>query len=171
MKITIIVGPRRSGKTSKARELASARGEVWREYECAPGTTVLKGREVMKDGKPPPTGMRYRLTALLFENAHETTADMFLRMAGKAVDDDADLIVTTAPPSAECAAWICKLMQMEGAEVITMPSCAPSLSMARMDRRIWETRSIVRPRLGHARADGPDTGGLAFIRKDFDCRD
>lgn len=128
MKVTIIIGPRGCGKLAKAREMAERRSPQWRECYAPPdgGPGAVNYRVLKKDGKPPPAdGKQHKVSAFIFANAHEFTADQFLRASGYALDGDADLILTTVG-NRECKmfngrpAWLDKLIASGIAEVIEL---------------------------------------------------
>ena len=126
MKVTIIIGPRRCGKHTKARELAAQKSDVWLEYQNAPGTSIWQARPGYKDNKPQPAdGKKQTIGALLFIDAHEMPHREFLRRAGDAVRYGADLILTACGTLA-CnmhngrPAWLDALMLSDMAEVIEL---------------------------------------------------
>ena len=140
MKITIIIGPRRCGKLHKAREMAAQRGPCWFEFQ--PNTDnkkYISPRLVERDGKPSPAdGKRRKTTAMIFPNAHEFSAEQFMHGAGFAVDNDADIILTTIGTKSVDMfngrpVWIDKLIVSDLAEVIELhPQTPASKDFARI---------------------------------------
>lgn len=126
MKVTVIMGPRRCGKLAKARELAAQRSEYCRLYRAPLESELLRGFLQGKDGKPPPAdGKNHEVGAFIFADAHEFTADQFMRASGYALDSDADLILTTIG-AASCTmfndrpVWLDRLIASGIAEVIEL---------------------------------------------------
>jgi len=115
MKVTIIIGPRRCGKRTKARELARAKGKRW--LECFE-------RDGKFDMAPWDEGNGVQV-AYVFPNAQRMTHEEFVRLAAGACENDADLILTTVGTAA-CKmfngrpVWLDKLIVSGIAEVIEL---------------------------------------------------
>lgn len=108
--------------------MAEQRSPQWRECYAPPGNdpSSVNYRVLRRDGKPPPVdGKRRVVGAFIFANAHEFTADQFLRASGYALDSDADLILTTVGTAA-CKmfngrpVWLDKLIASGIAEIIEL---------------------------------------------------
>lgn len=138
MKITVIMGPRRCGKLTKARELAAQRSEYCCVYRAPFKSELVRGLVQGKDGKPPPAdGKNHEVGAFIFADAHEFTADQFMRASGY-LDSDADLILTTIG-AASCTmfndrpVWLDRLIASGIAEVIELqPQTAAQKDFARI---------------------------------------
>ena len=140
MKVTIIVGPRRCGKLHKAREMAAQRGSCWFEFQpSSGGEKYVHPQLVGKDGKPLiADGSRHVPSAMVFPGAHEFSAEQFMYGAGFAVDNDADIILTTIGTKSVDMfngrpVWIDKLIVSDLAEVIELhPQTPASKDFARI---------------------------------------
>ena len=115
MKVTIIIGPRRCGKRTKARELARAKGKRWRECLECDGKFEMEPWD-KDDGMP---------VAYVFPNAQRMPHEEFVRLAAGACENDADLILTTVGPAA-CKmlngrpVWLDKLIASDIVELIEL---------------------------------------------------
>jgi len=128
MKVVVITGPRGCGKLARARELARERGTFWREYftrgNRADGFTwhdmTFRGGGYQMSAT---VNGPHEASAFVFADAHEFTAEQFMKAAAFAAEANVDVLLTTIGARGKwdaCPHWLDRLILSDAVELVEL---------------------------------------------------
>jgi hypothetical protein len=110
-KLSLLLGPRLSGKTKKAVEMALACGglvgAVCPTKRAAVAFESTYGILAIAATTQRPAHKSWR--TLIIVDAHQIPSRRFIRLTGDVMPHGADVIVTACPPTTKTGEWVTKL--------------------------------------------------------------